>query len=1298
MSIKYINPNITISNLTEYFEKIPIAGDGNCAIHSIIYAINKYTDIQTYKAYKPTKSNGIRYYDRRLTDLFRNDISEIYGEKIAERQAKLRIATEKNAIQNHKKKIKKFEQRKRIVLMDREWLNNDDIQLYGEKYNLCIGLFQTNPFRFIIMSNINDTDYGFNNCPNVIFLLNRSKQTGTSSLKTDGKALFTPISGIHFEALVPKKGLDIYKDLTMAEITKLNDAYNNPVVENGSPTIIKPKTKAKAEEDEKEYENENENEEDEEDENEEDEEDENENENEEDEEDENAENENAENDNKEVETHPTELFYKKEQIDMLNEFITELKLKYNVELDTKICFYTEIPEVIDNKIVLNTLVIKEVIRKTPIKKTTTDIEPIQPLQTLTDVDNELLKDFPAYSQTTINIDMKNFYLNDQYGFNDTVHNLLEDLYNEEEEEKDSCDKSSSDFVMLRHQKIVQKYLNSYTPYRGLLLYHGLGSGKTCSSISMIEGMKHDKKIYIMTPASLQQNYRTQLQFCGDRIFKTNNNWTRLKATDDNKDSIFQLFKDYLYLDKDKDAMTKYIDKYHCVWVINSSGISFNKLESKDKLQVNELITQLISMKYRFINYNGVNKKSWERIRANTNPFHNSVVIIDEAHNFIGKVFNKISTDKTSVSTNMYDNLMDAQNCKIVLLSGTPYINSPAELGVMFNLISGYTVQYEFLLNGKYNKDKIKQHLAEIEKYNIVDYKLNKVSIIRNPFGFITTETGEVKYEKSVQFKNDNYVSNITKIINDIEGLSVENVNIHKYKKMPESEKDFNNLFVKQEGDIKLIDNKDFFQTRIAGLISYLGDKTSLMPKLLEHIVEYIPMSSHQKREYDKYKEKESTKKTDSKSEGSYKVFTRAACNFVFDDKIVRPFPKLMNKITSEKDFDYADKNERIKQDDSLDEDGEHIVEDTTYDTNIKQFIIQVIKNRDTLFNNELTKLAIFERKTTEPDTGLQKYSPKFEKILNNILNNIDKCQLLYTSFRRIEGIEMMSLLLKYQGFQQLEIKQNGSIYKVELHGLPGYTYDKLRVFTLYTGTEDKVVKEYIRNIYNSDFNKLPSYMTTTLKTLYGVEELNNTRGDIINLLMITASGAEGIDLQNTRIVHITEPYWHYVRIEQVIGRARRICSHNRLPIEDQNVQVYIYISELNDEKKAKPDISTDEFLLKIMNDKHRLSESFLNTLKESAIDCVSSKNKCFKFPNKEKGKKVYELDYKKEPQQKQKRNERFMNYYISVDGVNISVLYKDTIPPEAYIKEDKILVTQTILPGNKIFYKGNKYKMLPIIK
>jgi len=169
------------------------------------------------------------------------------------------------------------------------------------------------------------------------------------------------------------------------------------------------------------------------------------------------------------------------------------------------------------------------------------------------------------------IEKKDFYLDRQYGFMDSVHSLLEDLYKEEDGE-DSCDKSS-DFIMLKHQKIVQTYLNSYTPYRGLLLYHGLGSGKTCSSIGILEGMKHDKKIYIMTPASLQENYRTQMSFCGDKLFTTKHHWKKVKS---NSDVVYQLFKQYLFLDNDKELLEKYMTKYNnYVWLIHDDDTEPN---------------------------------------------------------------------------------------------------------------------------------------------------------------------------------------------------------------------------------------------------------------------------------------------------------------------------------------------------------------------------------------------------------------------------------------------------------------------------------------------------------------------------------------------------------------------------------------------------------------------------------------------------------------------------------------------------------------------------------------------------
>ena len=68
--------------------------------------------------------------------------------------------------------------------------------------------------------------------------------------------------------------------------------------------------------------------------------------------------------------------------------------------------------------------------------------------------------------------------------------------------------------------------------------------------------------------------------------------------------------------------------------------------------------------------------------------------------------------------------------------------------------------------------------------------------------------------------------------------------------------------------------------------------------------------------------------------------------------------------------------------------------------------------------------------------------------------------------------------------------------------------------------------------------------------------------------------SEPVSLKNVRYVHITEPYWHPVRIEQVIGRARRICSHQDLPLSERNVKVFIYLmsftqQQLDDEASVK---------------------------------------------------------------------------------------------------------------------------------
>jgi hypothetical protein len=252
---------------------------------------------------------------------------------------------------------------------------------------------------------------------------------------------------------------------------------------------------------------------------------------------------------------------------------------------------------------------------------------------------------------------------------------------------------------------------------------------------------------------------------------------------------------------------------------------------------------------------------------------------------------------------------------------------------------------------------------------------------------------------------------------------------------------------------------------------------------------------------------------------------------------------------------------------------------------------------------------------------LATYSPKFLHLLQNILDKQHiGLHLVYSQFRTLEGIGIIKLVLEANGFSQFKIKQSS---------LGDWTIDmtpeeqERPCFALYTGTETAEEKEIIRNIFNSKWKNVPKSITEQLNA----RTTNNMYGEVIKILMITASGAEGINLRNVRYVHITEPYWHPVRTEQIIGRARRICSHIDLPEELRTVDVFLYvmrftarqIAQDNDESlnirmhdKSKTDgttpMSTDQSLYEISNIKERITRQILTAVKESSFDCMIHAN------------------------------------------------------------------------------------------
>ena len=354
-----------------------------------------------------------------------------------------------------------------------------------------------------------------------------------------------------------------------------------------------------------------------------------------------------------------------------------------------------------------------------------------------------------------------YYQNNREIFINFINGLFDPYKKEIEEnlENYSCDKSNdADFQLLFHQKIVRDYLNLYTPYRGLLLYHGLGSGKTCSSIAIAEGFKSEKQIFVMTPASLRINYIEELKKCGDLMYRKTQYWEFVNIKD--KPELIEPLSSTLNL------TTKFIKDNNVVWFVNikEKKSNYNLLNVEEKNSLDKQLDEMIKNKFKFINYNGIRNSHLNALTLNNtiNPFSNSVIIIDEAHNFVSRIVNQINNKRKGRMYLLYDLIMKANNAKIVLLTGTPIINYPSEIGVLYNLLRGYittwSIPIEWDKKEKMDANKLLTIFDEgkLKTHDVVEYSNNKIQITRNPFGFVNTKKrGVVKGTKKIKVGGKN---------------------------------------------------------------------------------------------------------------------------------------------------------------------------------------------------------------------------------------------------------------------------------------------------------------------------------------------------------------------------------------------------------------------------------------------------------------------------------------------------------------------------------------------------------------
>ena len=740
-------------------------------------------------------------------------------------------------------------------------------------------------------------------------------------------------------------------------------------------------------------------------------------------------------------------------------------------------------------------------------------------------------------------------------------------------DEDLCRKQSSVNTreLFTYQKLVRDYLLMETPYRGLLLYHGLGSGKTCSSIAVAESLMTTKRVFIMLPASLQSNYRSEIRKCGDPIYAFEQHWQQ-KTIEDRT------------LAESMGISEKYLETHGKFYVtVPHAPPNFRELPKNVQTGITDQIDDILDSRFTFINYNGISSRNVDTILPPDTPhmFDDSVVIIDEAHNLIGNVVND-----REVKVKLYNMIYNAKNTKVVCLSGTPVINRPQEIAFLMNLLRGPIERISIPTKAAVMWDEgiMTSFFRTIKDTDTIEYNSVKRTFLltRNPpfFESMYNEKGEriaVKYNKEFVQNADmkewvkTWKTAFETKFAGVEISDPENMVVEKLDCLPTVYEEFMNTFV----DGLSIKNPILLAHRIQGLVSYYkGASEKLVPKRLdeENTLIKVPMSDEQFVRYLEARwievQREARQKMKSSlndSFGSFRMTSRLVCNYA-----VPPEHRVI------------------------------IDEATTEETVVdKPEIIEALKK-------EPEKYLMGE--------GLAKHSPKMALILKAIQENSVgfKNQFVYSQYLSLEGLGIFGAILEANGFQEYKVIKEAGTWKEDpamKEGVPAFA-------KFVGGNEDE--REIYRQIFNQDYSDtFPQSLKDSIKE------------HRLCIFMGSSAAAEGITLADVRNVYIMESYWNPARIDQVIGRAIRICSHRKLEIPDRTVKVQMFVSIFTDEQlntTEGPNIvsirrndstlkryeggepkqafmSSDEYLYEVSYRKSRIIKNISLILKQSAIDC-----------------------------------------------------------------------------------------------
>jgi len=714
------------------------------------------------------------------------------------------------------------------------------------------------------------------------------------------------------------------------------------------------------------------------------------------------------------------------------------------------------------------------------------------------------------------------------------------VYDVKEQSEKMC---NADFELMPHQLFVKNFLSVQTPYNSLLLFHGLGTGKTCSAIGIAEEMRayinnvgSSQKIFVIASPNVQNNFKLQL-FDERKLHLDGNIWNLNTCVGN------ELLKE--------------------VNPFQSQNISKSKIIT----QINNLIKQ----NYRFFGYsefaNYIKKKTSIDEAINLSPkerkmneiknikthFNNHLLIIDEVHNISAVQENK-ENKKTSYLLKHV--CKHADNMRLLLLSATPMYNSYKEIIWITNLLNSVDKRAEireedvFDKNGDFKEERKTEDNRTIEG--------GKDLLKRKLTGYVSYVRGENPYTFPYRIYPDIFDKTSVLDINKYPNLQMN-------KKKIEQKLQYTPLYMNSIGDYQnnvykfIMDNLRIktFST------SYKGEERNL-PNF-----------------------------ENMESFGYTLLRTPIQClNIVYPNS---EFESKMEQMSI--------RNENQNQEEiNVSENQEINYEENTeiIDSMLGSQGLENIMTYEKITSSYFLRHN-FEYKPEILDTygeifnpiNLENYSYKINNICN-IIKNSEGIIMIYSQYLD-SGIVPMALALESIGFSRFgTASYTKSLFKKS----PAPPIDSV---LLKPKTEIYDEEHKFQNAKYVMITGDKYFSPNNSSDLKEITSEANKNGEKIKVVLITKAAAEGLDFKNIRQLHILEPWFNSSRTEQIIGRCVRNLSHCSLPFEKRNVEIYLHATlpkEENDEETA------DLYIYRYSEKKAIQIGKVTRLLKEISVDCI----------------------------------------------------------------------------------------------